>query len=185
MMNILAFAATNSRQSINSQLVNYAANVLEERSNIEINLSVIDLNDYEMPIYSTDRENESGIPAQAQRFFHQIQEADIVLISFAEHNGSFTAAYKNIYDWASRIDMKVYQDKAMVLLATSPGPGGASSVLKSAVESFPYFGADVLGSYSLGMFYDKFDMENAQLQQDELERLISELDKVIPEVVEA
>jgi len=157
-MKLLAFAASNSRASINKSLVIYASSLVE---NAEVDL--IDLNDYEMPIYSSDRENESGIPQLAQNFYDKISQADAVMISFAEHNGSYTAAYKNLFDWASRIDMKVYQDKPMVLLATSPGPGGAASVLAAAKGSAPYFGMDVRADLSIGKFYDEFDMEKGAL----------------------
>ncbi|KZN34229.1 NADPH-dependent FMN reductase [Pseudoalteromonas luteoviolacea S2607] len=163
-MKVLAFAASNSRQSINQQLVKYAASKIE---NAEI--EVLDLNDFEMPIYSSDRESESGIPDQAQRFYDKIGAADVILISFAEHNGSYTAAYKNIFDWTSRIDMKVYQNTPMLLMATSPGPGGAQSVLGAAVNSAPYFAADVKASLSVPSFFDNFDVEAAKLTNDEIE----------------
>lgn len=157
-MKILAFAASNSRTSINKSLVTYAANLVEGAE-----VEILDLNDYEMPIYSSDRENESGIHPLAQSLFEKIGDADAVMISFAEHNGSYTAAYKNIFDWMSRIDMKVYQGKPTLLLATSPGPGGASNVLAAAKGSAPYFGMDVKADLSIGKFYDVFDMEAGEL----------------------
>lgn len=158
-MKILSLAATNSRQSINKQLVTHATEFLVERIGADAEIEIIDLNDYEMPLYSIDRENEKGIPAAAHRFFNQVREADVILISFAEHNGSYSAAYKNLYDWASRIDTRVYDEKPMLLLATSPGPGGAKNVLKAATETLPHFGADIRGSFSLSRFYDNFDVE--------------------------
>lgn len=174
-MKILTFAASNSKNSINQQLVSYAANM------VNADIDIIDINDYEMPIYSIDREQKSGIPALAHEFFNKISEADAVLISFAEHNGSYTAAYKNIFDWTSRINMKVYQEKPTVLLATSPGPGGAQSVLAAAVNSAPFFGMDVKGSLSVPSFFDNFDTENGQVSNleinNQLETILSSLIK--------
>jgi NAD(P)H-dependent FMN reductase len=179
-MKILSFAATNSQQSINKQLVTHATEILAERIGTDAEVEIIDLNDYEMPIYSIDRENEAGIPAEAHRFFNQVREADVILISFAEHNGSYTAAYKNLYDWASRIDMRVYDNKPVLLLATSPGPGGAGNVLKSAAESLPHFGADVRGHFSLGQFHDHFDLEAGRLSNPALiGELVSQLDMLV------
>ncbi|WP_105168271.1 NADPH-dependent FMN reductase [Pseudoalteromonas sp. T1lg23B] len=168
-MKVLAFAASSSRQSINKQLASYAASLLEGAQ-----VEVLDLNDFEMPIYSADRENENGIPAQAQAFYSKIGEADAIIISFAEHNGSYTAAYKNIFDWTSRISQKVYQDKPMVLLATSPGPGGAQSVLNSANGSAPFFAMDVKGSLSVPSFYDVFDADKGELTDEELKQQLKE-----------
>ncbi|MCG9676738.1 MULTISPECIES: NADPH-dependent FMN reductase [Vibrio] len=153
-MKVLAFGASSSKHSINQKLAFYAAKQIEGAD-----ISLIDINDYEMPIFSEDREKELGSPQQAQLFFKAIGEADIVVISFAEHNGSYTAAYKNLFDWTSRINMKVFQNKPVILLATSPGAGGASSVLNTAQGSAPYFAADVKGALSLPNFYDNFDIE--------------------------
>ena len=101
-------------------------------------------------------------------FFSKIGEVDAVVISFAEYNGSYTAAFKNVFDWTSRIDMKVYQGKPVVMLSTSPGPGGASSVLSSAVNSAPYFDADVKGSMSVPSFYDNFNVETGEIINAEM-----------------
>ncbi len=165
-MKLLAFAATNTQpnQSINHQWVKFAAAHLKEHD-----VELLDLNAYEMPIYSQHREQESGIPAKAHAFFDKIGQADAILISFAEHNGNYTSAYKNIFDWASRIDQKVYQNKPMILLSTSPGPGGANNVLTLATTSAPYFAADVKGHMSLPSFYEHFDLETQTLKDQDLQ----------------
>ena len=64
-MRILAFAASNHSQSINRALVGYAAERLRAQQAAEI--EYLDLNDYEMPIYSLDREAADGIPPQGPR----------------------------------------------------------------------------------------------------------------------
>jgi len=169
-MKILAFAASNSRQSINKQLVEHAAGLL-----LDHDIEVLDLNDYEMPIYSIDREQEGGIPEAAQRFRAKIGEADALIISYAEHNGSYTVAFKNLYDWTSRIDAKVYQGKPMLMLATSPGPGGAANVLKTATTSAPYFGGDLRGSLTVPKFFDVYDADKGAFRDDAIEQQLSEL----------
>ena len=162
-MKVLAYAASNSKQSINHQLVRYASSLLK-RAQVEF----IDINDFEMPLYSPEREETTGIPEQAHAFFKRIGQADALLISFAEHNGSFTAAYKNLFDWSSRIDMKVYQDKPAVMLATSPGGRGGAGVLGTATQSASTFGANLKGSVSVPSFYDRFNVEAEQLTDDAL-----------------
>jgi len=162
-MKILAFAASSSTKSINKKLVTYAANLLENCS-----VDIADLNDYELPLFSVDKEAQLGHPDLAQAFMSKISQADAVMISFAEHNGSYTAAYKNLFDWCSRIDAKVYKDKPMILLSTSPGAGGASSVLNAAINSMPHFGGTVKGSFSLPKFYDNFDSGNNRILNNEL-----------------
>jgi len=76
-MKVLAFAASSSRNSINKKLVTYAASLLE---NADVDFLYI--NDYEMPLFSEDREIELGQPELGQQFFKKIGEADVLTISF-------------------------------------------------------------------------------------------------------
>ena len=163
-MKLLAFAASNSKKSINRQLVNYAISLMKD-----VDTEVLDINDYEMPLYSIDREEEFGIPELAQRFYDKIGEADALLISYAEHNSSYTAAYKSLFDWASRIDGKVYQGKPMIMLATSPGARGASSVLAAATASAPRFGGELKASLSIASFYENFDISSGKISNPEIQ----------------
>ncbi len=175
-MKLIAFAASSSSQSINKKLVTYASGLLEN-----VNTEVLDLNDYEMPLFSEDKEKEIGQPESAKQFLAKIAACDAVMISFAEHNGTYSVAYKNIFDWCSRINPKVYQSKPMVLLATSPGKGGGSSVLSQALSSMSFFDGMVKGSFSLPSFYDNFDLENKVVSNTEL---ATELKKAVESIVE-
>ena len=173
-MKLLAFAASSSSKSINKQLATYAASLV-----LGASVEILDINDYEMPLFSQDREDELGQPDAAKAFFAKLGQADAIIISFAEHNGSYTAAYKNLFDWTSRIDMKLFQNKPMVLLATSPGPGGAKTVLTAATGSAPYFAADVKASLSIPNFFDNFDSEKQVITNpallDELQSALAQL----------
>jgi len=157
-MKILAFGASNSKTSINKTLAHFTATLIPDAE-----VEVLDLNDYPLPLYSEDLEKEIGLPDAAKDFFEKIGSADRVIISFAEHNGSYSAAYKNLFDWASRIDQKVFQDKPTIYLATSPGPGGAGSVLASAKGSAKFFGVDLRAAVSVRNFYDVFDISSGRI----------------------
>ncbi len=163
-MKILAFAASSSSKSINKQLVSYASRLL---ANTETEL--LDINDYELPLFSEDKEAELGQPERAKAFLDKIGRSDAIIITFAEHNGSYTAAYKNLFDWASRIEPKVFQNKPMVMLATSPGPGGASSVLATATSSAPFFDGKVKASLSIPDFYENFDSKQGAIINDKIQ----------------
>jgi NAD(P)H-dependent FMN reductase len=168
-MNILAFAASSSSQSINQKLARFAAGLVDDAR-----VELLDINDYEMPLFSEDREQLLGQPEPAKAFYQKIGAADAIIIAFAEHNGSYTAAYKNLFDWTSRIDMKVYQNKPVVALSTSPGASGAASVLAAAKHSAPFFGMDIVGSASLPNFYDHFDAEQGTFHSAEAQALIKQ-----------
>lgn len=159
-MKILTFGASNSKTSINKALARFTATLVPGAE-----IEVLDLGDYDLPIFSEDLENEIGQPQAAKDFFEKIGSADGVIVSFAEHNGSYSAAYKNLFDWTSRIDQKVFQDKPTVYLATSPGPGGAGSVLASAKGSARFFGVDLKAAVSVANFYDVFDAETGRITE--------------------
>ncbi len=167
-MKILAIAATNHKNSINKQLLEYTATMTQKHFKGDVEIEVLDLTDYEIPFYRQDREEADGIPEKAQALYSKIGFADAVFISFAEHNGGYTAVYKNIFDWMSRINIKVYQGKPALFLSTSPGASGAASVLKSAETSAPFWGADLKGTFSLPSFYDNFDLDSGTLTNTEL-----------------
>ena len=172
-MKVLAFAASSSKKSINKQLVGHATRLLVHDDPEQHEIEILDLNDYELPLFSEDREAELGQPQLAKDFLNRIGDSDAVIISFAEHNGSYTAAYKNTFDWASRINPKVFQNKPMVFLATSPGPGGGSSVLATATTSAAFFDGEVIASFSLPRFYENFDSEQGRIINDEFNTLLN------------
>jgi chromate reductase len=158
---IIAFGASSSKNSINKQLATYTANQFKN-----VAIEILDLNDYEMPIFSVDKEKENGIHTLATDFYTKIGSADLVVISFAEHNGNFSTAFKNVLDWTSRINAKTFQEKEMLLLATSPGARGGSSVLDIATKRFPFQGGIVKGSFSLPSFHDNFNEELGIINED-------------------
>ena len=156
--NIIALGASSSKNSINKQLASWAASQI-----VDTEVNLIDLNDYEMPIFSVDKEQENGIPQLAHDFKEQLGAADGIIISLAEHNGNFSAAFKNIFDWASRIEKSMWLDKPMFLLATSPGARGGKSVLTGAVNDFPHRGGKVVAHFSLPSFDKNFSNEDGIL----------------------
>ncbi|MEL6982189.1 MAG: NAD(P)H-dependent oxidoreductase, partial [Actinomycetota bacterium] len=178
-MRILAFAASNSSRSINRVLLDHAIDLLTTSAGDDLTVETIDLRDYEMPIYSIDREEADGIPKPAKDFQQAITNADGLLIGLAEHNGNFTAAYKNLFDWTSRLGQRVYQDTPTVLLATSPGPSGGGNVLRLAVAGAPHVGQELLGTLAVPSFGQSVDPETGALndpeQEAELARLVQAL----------
>lgn len=149
-MKILAFGASTSKSSINQQFAHYAAHQFEG----EINM--IDLNDFEMPVFSVDKEKEDGYPDEAYEFHEIIKNADFLVVSMTEHNGSYSAAFKNTLDWCSRLNNSVFHEKPMLLISTSPGKLGAKFVLEAALSRFPRHTANILGHFSLPSFGENF-----------------------------
>ena len=56
----------------------------------------------------------------------------------------------------SRIDGKLWSNIPMLLLATSPGGRGGSSVMSAAKERFQYMGGNVVADFSFPVFEENF-----------------------------
>ncbi|MEO1283098.1 MAG: NAD(P)H-dependent oxidoreductase, partial [Pseudomonadota bacterium] len=124
-----------------------------------------------------EREKEEGIPSKAREFVRQIGLSDALIMSFAEHNGNVSVAFKNIFDWASRIEQKVYQARPMLMMATSPGARGGVSVLEIASTAAPFFEGRVFGTFSLPNFNETFDRERQDILDADKAKELSSLVK--------
>ena len=173
-MKILAFSTSGSSTSINKQLL---MSVLDHFNSGDIEL--VDLNDYEMTIYNSDKEIKDGIPAQAFEFQQKIDESDLIIMAMAEHNGAYTVLFKNLFDWMTRIpNRQTFPNKKMFLLSTSPGPMGGKISLDIAAKRFPFHGAQVLATFSLPSFSKNFNAEvgiTDPILKQELEKIIEKV----------
>ena len=170
-MKILAFAGSNSSTSINKKLVMHTASFFDDHS-----VEILDLNDYEMPIFSVDKIAKTGIPQLALDFAGKIDESGLLLIALAENNATYSTAFKNIYDWISVIpERKAFGNKPVFVLATSPGERGGATVLELAKNTLPYYGANVIETFSLPSFYDNFNDENGIINDSLVDELESKI----------
>ncbi len=151
-MKILAFGASSNSNSINQKLALYAASQFTNAS-----IETIDLNEFEMPLYSLDKEKTIGIPTAAKIFMDKIKEAEFIIISLAEHNGSYSVVFKNLFDWASRVNIKTFMGKPMLLMATSTGKRGGKSVLEAALSRFPYHDGKIIATFLLPEFNKNYN----------------------------
>ncbi len=173
---IITIGASTSRKSINKILAEYSGDLLK---NVE--LKKVDLNDYEMPLFSVDIEVENGYSRATTDLNELFNKADGFIISLAEHNGTYSVAFKNVFDWLSRVEGMVWRDKPMLLLATSPGDRGGQSVLEIASQRFPYMGGNIIGKMAFPSFFENFkdgDIVNKELKL-KLLKLVQEFQKTI------
>jgi chromate reductase len=171
-MKIVAFGASFSQNSINKQLAAYTASLFEDAS-----VKILDLNDYQLPIYTIELEQQMGYPDAVHQFLKDIEGADLMIVSFAEYNGSYTAGFKNIFDWASRVNLQLFEGK-MFLLATATGGGGGRYVLQSAVQRFPKHGAEIVATFYLPFFHQNFSPTDGITHPEYLEEFTTAVQQV-------
>ncbi len=159
-MKLVAFGASYSKNSINKRLAIYAASFFRSTQT-----EILDLNHYQLPLFTIDTEQEIGQPQAAKDFVAKLDEADLLIISLSEHNGTYTTAFKNLFDWASRFKLKMFEGKKILLLSTAPGPRGGLSALEAAKARFPKHGAEIIGTFSLPSFQDNFSEEDGIINE--------------------
>ncbi len=131
MTKILAFAGSTRKGSFNHAIVKVAAQGAREAG---AEVTVIDLADYQMPLFNEDEEAEFGMPEKAQAFKELLLSHDGFLIASPEYNSSYPALLKNAIDWASRMGegekpLQAYRGKVAGIMAASAGGLGGMRVL--------------------------------------------------------
>lgn len=171
---VLVFAASNSSRSINLTLVKFAASMLQHAD-----VELIDIASYSAPIYSADTEHEIGIPNCIQALHRKFREADAFVIASPEHNGLMPAFFKNTIDWLSRIDQQVFNSRPVALLSTSAGSRGGAGNLRILAQVMVWWGAQIIGTYSLASYNEKFDkIGGAIIDPAETQKLKSLIQKL-------
>lgn len=176
MKKIIALGGSNSKKSINKQLAHYAAGLIRQAD-----VLALDLTDFPVPMYGIDLEEEEGIPEDIAKLTKLIQKADGIVISLAEHNGAYSAVFKNVFDWISRLEAKVFETTPVLLLSASPGGRGGQSVMDIALDRFPRHGATVVESLTFPNFYDNF--KNNEVVNEELKSSLLEKIQVFEEAI--
>ena len=168
-MKIVAFAGSNSTTSINKQLVTYASSLLTDRD-----VEILDFNDYYIPTYSIDIEKEEGFSEDINAFYAKLFEADVLLVSLAEHNACITAAFKSYMDWCSRINYKLLEGKKLVVMSTFPGGYAGKNSLEVGSRLLTRLGGTIVTSFSLPKFYENFSegkISNEELNKELIEKM--------------
>ncbi len=167
MKKIFAIGASNSKNSINKIFATHIANSLNDSE-----VTTLDWNELVLPLYSPDLEAETGIPAEAAVFKKMIEDSDGIVLSLAEHNGLPTAAFKNLWDWTSRIEQKFWADKPMFLASTSPGGRGGIGALGAIKNIISHFGGNVIEDFSLPSFQQ--NLQDGKIVDAELSAALTE-----------
>ncbi|QDQ28444.1 NAD(P)H-dependent oxidoreductase [Chitinimonas arctica] len=119
---ILVFAGSARRDSLNKRL---AAALAAALSDAGAEVSLIDLADFEMPLYHGDWESAHGVPEAATRLNTLMLSHDALALASPENNASISALMKNTLDWLSRIKGgEGFAGKTALLTAASPGALG-------------------------------------------------------------
>lgn len=161
---ILAFAGSARRDSLNKKLVRVAAAAAAAAGGT---VTLVDLDDYAMPVYHGDLEAKDGVPENARRLRRLVAEHQGLLIASPENNASIPAVLKNALDWVSRPTdgqngLAPYQGKVAALLSASPGVYGGMRGLVHVRQVLQALGVLVLSEQvAVGRAHEMFGADGA------------------------
>lgn len=121
------FAGSARKASTNKQLSALAASTAKQAG---AEVTLIDLADFDMPIYNGDIEADTGLPENAKRLKKLFVEHDGFFIASPEYNSSISAVLKNALDWNSRPHTEhepglwAFQGKVAAIGSVAPGALG-------------------------------------------------------------
>lgn len=183
MSKLVFFAGSIRKDSLNKKLAQYACQLAQEYG---ADATLVDLADYDMPIYNGDWETENGLPEAAKKLKGILADADGFFIASPEYNGSFSALLKNTIDWLSRPHeenepgLKAFKGKVAAICAASPGGLGGMRGLVPLRLLLGNIGVTVLpDQLAVGKAFEAFDDQGALVNEKYKETLTDIVKKLM------
>jgi chromate reductase, NAD(P)H dehydrogenase (quinone) len=142
-MRVLGVSGSLRADAYNTLLLQEAATALPAGVELELlDPTVI----AELPLYDQDLDVEGDVPVSVQRLREAWAEADAILFSTPEYNGSVPGGLKNAVDWASRPRLEAaLTNKTVSVIGTSTGQFGAIWAQNDLRRILGIAGARVIG----------------------------------------
>lgn len=180
---ILFLAGSTRKESINKKLAILAASIAKEAG---ADVTLIDLKDFEMPLYNGDLETATGLPENARKLKQLFIEHDGFFMASPEYNGSFSALLKNTIDWISRpheeneTSLIAYKGKVAALGAISPGGLGGLRGLVPLRMLLGNLGVIVIPSQvAIGSGFKAFDTDGKLIDERQASMLQSTITELL------
>ncbi|MBH80730.1 MAG: FMN reductase [Gammaproteobacteria bacterium] len=126
MAKLLVFSGSSRRESVHTRLAVLLASVAEQEG---AQTTLIRLEDFDIPIYNGDLEEEHGLPGDIKRLKALLSENTGLIITCPEYNGFMTPLLINTINWCTRSeeatpDLSGFADKAVLVASGSPSSLG-------------------------------------------------------------
>lgn len=168
MTKILGFDGSGRKNSMNRKLLEIVA---RETETAGAEVTLINLHDYDLPIYNGDLEAEHSLPEKVIELKKLFGEQDGFLIASPEYNGGYSALLKNAIDWITRpapegVPRQPFAGSTIGLITTTPGPLSGLRGLNQLNGLFFGIGATVLSTVvAVGNYGTSFN-EDGTLKED-------------------
>ena len=152
MAKVLVFAGSARRDSLNKKLARLAA---ESARGAGAEVTLLDLDDYPMPVYHGDLEAREGMPENGMKLRGIFMAHDALIVASPENNASVSSLLKNTLDWLSRSigdgkgadsGLAPFRGKVAGMMTATPGNYGGVRGLPHLRQIFGALGVLVLPS---------------------------------------
>jgi len=169
---ILAFSGSARRESLNRKFLALAVQAVREAGG---EVTLLDLNDYTLPLYHGDLEDAEGLPANAKKLIELILGHEALLIASPEYNSLITPLLKNTIDWCTRGDDNPFTGKVAAVVSASPGAFGGVRSLKLAQQLLLHLGCHVVPGQTALSHADKAFDEHGALKEARMQKSVQTL----------
>jgi NAD(P)H-dependent FMN reductase len=153
----LTICGSLRKDSINEVLRRHMSNKLREAG---VDVTDLDLADYDMPIFNQDIEDAGETPEAAKQLADMFRSYDIVLIISPEYNGGVTPLIANLVSWVSRDKPNPFKHAVFGIGGVSDGKYATIFALSHLRDSLSKIGALVVPTLlGLGPYPDVFDAD--------------------------
>ena len=153
----LTICGSLSSDSINEVFRRHMSQKLREAG---VEVTDLDLRDYDMPIFSLDIEKAGNTPEAAKQLADMFRSYDIVLIISPEYNGGVTPLIVNLVSWVSRQKPNPFKHAVFGIGGVSDGKYATIFALSHLRDSLSKLGALVVPTLlGLGPYPDVFDAD--------------------------
>jgi chromate reductase len=178
-MRILAVSGSLRESSFNTSLLRAAIEAAPDGVELELWEGLA-----ELPLYDQDAE-DNDVPESVRRLRKDWAEADAILFSTPEYNGSIPGGLKNAIDWASRPRLEaVLRNKPVAVVGASTGQFGALWAQQDLKRILGVAGARVVGTeIPVARAHERFDAHGRLLDGEVFEQLRLHLTTLASEAV--
>lgn len=171
---ILAFAGSTRKDSLNKKLIKIVAAGASESG---ADVTLIDLRDFQMPLYDGDLEQQEGLPSNACKLKELMIAHHGFLISAPEYNSSITGVLKNTIDWTSslsegEVPLICYKGKVAGLVSASPGNLGGLRGLVTVRSILENIGVLVIPEQvAVSKAHEAFDTDGSMKNKEQEQKV--------------
>ena len=138
---ILAFSGSARKESLNRKLLAVVVDAVRVAGG---EVTLVDLNDYPLPLYHGDLEDAQGMPEPAQKLVALITAHPALLVASPEYNSLITPLLKNTIDWCTRAEPNPFLGKVAAVVSASPGQYGGVRSAQLARHLLAHLGCHVV-----------------------------------------